>query len=166
MLNSRHYSEEGVSSLIGYIVITSILITMMIIMILVVNNAVMERPVIALLDHSFVDIGNGVSTRMLEVYIIAPTNLADTGSVNTSLDIPDEVVGRDYLVEVYTPTWNPPLAPDDPRNWGNDLLTVSGGGGNPKNISLAGIGAGLEFGITGSTTARGVNSIRYSSEGL
>jgi hypothetical protein len=103
---------------------------------------------------------------MLEVYIIAPTGLTENGEISTRFDIPDDIAGRDYFVEVYSPPVDQSLPPDDPRNWGNDVLKISGGGGNQKIASLSGIGAGLKYGITGSTTARGINRIQYSSEGL
>jgi hypothetical protein len=155
MTKKYSFHEEGVSSLIAYIMITSVLITMMIILMLVINTTIMERPVTNLLDRSFVDIGNGVSTRMVEVYMISPT---ESGAITTSFDIPDDVAGRGYLVEINSA----PL--DDPSAWGTDTLSVSGSSVK-KTISLSGIGASLRYGVYGSTTGSGMNRIRYCSEG-
>jgi len=155
MMKKYSSSEDGVSSLIEYIMITSVLITMMIIMMLVINTTIMERPVTNLLGPAFADIGNGVSTRMVEVYTISPT---ESGSISTRFDIPDNIAGREYIVEINSA----PL--DDPSAWGTDSLTVSGSG-VVKTISLSGIGASLRYGVYGNTTGRGMNRIRYCAEG-
>lgn len=145
--------EEGVSSLIEYIMISGVLVTLFIIMMLTINSFLIEQPVNMVLDRSFVDIGNGVSTRMVEVYIIAPQLSQETkqsnqnGYLTTNFDIPDEVVGRDYLISVSN------------SGEGKDSLIISRGS-IEKKISLAGIGASLS--ISGNTTSRGTNQISYN----
>jgi len=43
---------------------------------------------------AFTDIGNGVSTRIVDVYAIAPRD----GMNSTKFDIPDDIAGKDYSV--------------------------------------------------------------------
>jgi len=67
-------NEEGVTRLMEYIIITGVLLVLMIVMIFVVNAVLMEGPADRLRYHAFVDIGNGVSTRVVDLYVIAPGN--------------------------------------------------------------------------------------------
>lgn len=146
----KHYDyqnnhESGVSHLLEYVFITSVLVTLMVIMVLSINPVFFERPLYQLKDNAFIDIGNGVSTRIVDLYVIAP----DNGTITTHYDIPDVVAGRGYLVEV---------SGDAP----NDAIVVTGDGITRK-APLAGIGATL--GVSGSTSSSGVNEIQYDSTG-
>jgi hypothetical protein len=139
--------EAGVSGLIEYIIITSVLMILMVILMLTVNGVMMQGPVENLLDHSFIDIGNGVSTRIVDLYVIAPSE----GDISTRFDVPDDVAGRDYSIEII------------PIVDGNDRLEISRGA-MKRTVSLAGIGATL--GVGGSTQSSGLNRIRYNSSGF
>jgi hypothetical protein len=138
-------NEEAVSHLIEYILITSILLILLVITMLTVNGVFMEGPVDNLLGHAFIDIGNGVSTRMVDVYVISP----DVGNITTNFDIPDEVAGRDYIVQI--------------NQSQSGKLTISRGGIS-RTMSLSGIGASK--GVSGSTTSGGLNQILYDWEGF
>ena len=45
---------------------------------------------------AFTDIGNGLSTRIVDVYAIAP----EKGNITSNFDLPDEIGGRNYMVEI------------------------------------------------------------------
>jgi hypothetical protein len=140
-------NEDGVSHLIEYLIISGVLVILMVIMMLMVNGVMIEGPVDNLLDHAFIDIGNGVSTRMVDVYIISP----DEGDISTDFDVPDDVAGRDYIIGV------------NPGQDGTGQLTISRGA-MQRNMSLSGIGANM--GVAGSTTSSGLNRISYSWTGF
>ena len=89
--------EEGVTRLMEYIIITGVLLLLMIVMMFSVNASIMEGPANKLRYHAFVDIGNGVSTRIVDLYVIAPGN----GTIETKFDIPDDVAGKGYFVDVW-----------------------------------------------------------------
>jgi len=89
-----------------------------------------------------------VSTRIVDLYVIAPNK----GEITSRFDIPDEVAGRGYFVQV---------SPGDSP--GNDVIVVTGGS-ITSEAPLAGIGATL--GVFGSTSSSGVNEIYYNSEGV
>lgn len=152
--------DDGVSSLIEYVMISGVLVALFIVMMLTINSIILEQPINNVLDRSFVDIGNGMSTRMVEVYTIAPPAFQDgrqsyqTGTIITKFDIPDDIAGRDYAIDtIKTPA-------------GKDTLVISRGS-IQKNISLAGIGASLSHGgVAGSTTSRGINQILYDWRGF
>jgi hypothetical protein len=141
------HSESGVSHLVEYILISSILVILMVITFLSLNNVFVYDPLNKLNYYAYEDIGNGISTRMVDLYIIAPTD----GNVTTSFDIPDDVAGRGYVVEVFSGTGH------------KDILRVTNGE-ITSDISLAGIGASL--GVMGRTTSSGLNQISYSSAGF
>jgi hypothetical protein len=138
--------EEGVSNLIEYVLISGVLMVLMVVMMLMVNSTIMEGPVNTVSYAAFTDIGNGVSTRIVDVYLTAPYN----GTISTMFDIPDDVAGRDYFVEIG-------------QTGTSQEVTVSRDYIYSK-VTLAGIGATRN--VTGNTTSRGINKISYDSRGF
>ena len=137
--------DSGVSGLIEYLLISGILMTVMIVLMLNINTVIMQDPADRLSFSAFIDIGNGVSTRIVEVYVLAPNE----GTISTKFDIPNDVAGRSYQVDIQ------PSGVDE-------NIVVSRGSINSR-ISLSGIGATLPAG--GSTTGAGLNQITYNSSG-
>jgi hypothetical protein len=145
----NHLSDESaVANMIEYLMITGVIMVLLIVMLLLINTNIMEDPANRLVYVAFTDIGNGVSTRIVDVYSIAPV----TGSVVTKFDIPDEIVGKDYFVEI-----------GPGANLADQEVVVSRGYVE-SHIALAGIGASKA--VAGNTTGRGVNVIRYESGGF
>ena len=140
--------EAGVANLIEYVMISGVLMFLMVVMMLMVNTNIMEGPADQVSSAAFTDIGNGVSTRIVDVYVTAPYN----GTISTIFDIPDDVAGKDYFVEIgqgINPT------NQDVKVWRGYLSST---------VSLAGIGA--TRGVKGNTTGRGINKISYDSGGF
>jgi len=146
--HNRQHNESAVANMIEYLMISGVIMALFIVMLLLVNNNIMEGPANRLIYVSFTDIGNGISTRIVDVYAIAP----DEGDITTHFDIPDEIVGRGYFVE---------LGPS--QNSADQEITVSRNYLN-AHIAIAGIGA--TRGVGGNTTGAGMNIISYNSEGF
>lgn len=146
-IDSHQQHEGGVSNIIEYILISSILLIFMVILLTTLNPLLIEGPMDQLTRHAYIDIGNGVSTRMVDLYIIAP----DEGNIKTKYDIPDDVAGRGYVVMI------------EPASGGKDMLKISGDRMEIR-MSLSGIGATL--GVGGGTSSSGLNEIRYDSAGF
>jgi hypothetical protein len=140
-------TESGVANLIEYIMISGVLMGLLIVMLLLVNTNIMEDPANRLAYVAFTDIGNGISTRIVDVYAIAPRD----GTITTRFDIPDDVAGKDYIVEI-----GPGVDPVDQD------VTVSRGT-LETHVALAGVGA--TRGVAGNTTGKGLNKISYNSSG-
>ena len=140
--------EAGVANLIEYVMISGVLMFLMVVMMLMVNTNIMEGPADQVSSAAFTDIGNGISTRIVDVYVTAPYN----GTISTIFDIPDDVAGKDYFVEI-GPGINP--TNQDVTVWRGYLSST---------VSLAGIGA--TRGVMGNTTGRGINKISYDSGGF
>jgi hypothetical protein len=134
--------------MIEYIMISGVLMALLIVMLLLVNTNIMENPANRLTYVAFTDIGNGVSTRIVDLYAIAPRD----GTITTIFDIPDDIAGKDYFVEI-----GPGINPVD-----QDVMVSRGY--LEAHVSLAGVGASR--GVGGNTTGRGMNIISFDSEGF
>jgi hypothetical protein len=137
--------ESGVSHLIEYTIITGIVILLFVIMVPMVTEVFIRGPTEQLTESAYTDIGNGVSTRIIDLFAIIP--YYNNATITTKFDIPDDVAGRDYLVEI---KGNP-----------GEMIRISGGSGISSTVSLAGIGKTVFGASEGSTTASGLNYIEY-----
>lgn len=144
-LNKKQQNEPSVANMIEYIMVSGVLMGLLIVMMLMVNTNILEAPADRLTYVAFADIGNGISTRIVDVYAVAPQN----GTINTTFDIPDDIAGKDYYVDI-----------GEGPNPVDQNVRVSRGYLQTE-ISLAGVGA--TRGVNGSTTGKGLNMIRYDS---
>lgn len=139
------FHDSGISTLTEYVTISGILLVLLTVTIIVVNSVFIGGPSDRLAYNAYVDIGNGMSTRIVDLYVIAPEN----GTITTIFDIPDDVAGRNYYVMA--------------EKQGVDQEIVVTDGEITSTVMIAGIGG--TRGITGNTTGSGWNRIMYSSEG-
>lgn len=146
----RRRTESGVANLIEYILISGVLTGLFIVVLLLTNTHFMEMPARTITYSAYTDISNGVSTRIVDIYAIAPVN----GDITSRFDIPDEVAGRGYLVEVGN-LYSEDLSAQTVRISGNSVVA---------NVAIAGIGSTRRAG--GNTTGSGMNRISYNSGGF
>jgi len=144
----KNHAENGVSTLIEYVMITTIMVILFVVVLLEVNSNFMQGPAETLQYNAFTDIGNGISTRIVDVYAIAPT----TGNITSSFTLPDEVAGQDYFVDIYT---GATAADQGVRVYQGNIMS---------NISIAGISSTRN--VTGNTTGSGIQQISYDSAGF
>jgi hypothetical protein len=146
-------NDSAVANMIEYLLVTAVMMGLFIVLLLLVNTNIMEDPANRLVYVAFTDIGNGVSTRIVDVYSISPKE----GMVYTHFDIPDDIAGKDYFVDVGTRKNPDNGAMNDQyiRIYRNFLTT---------DITLSGIGATRN--VSGSTTGRGLNTICFNSSGI
>ena len=142
------HTESAAANMIEYIMISGVLMALLIVLLLLVNTNIMENPANRLAYVAFTDIGNGVSTRIVDIYAITPRD----GTITTRFDIPDDIAGKDYFVEI-----GPGANPVD-----QDVMVSRGD--LETHVALAGVGASR--GVAGNTTGRGMNIISYDSEGF
>ncbi|WP_321505520.1 hypothetical protein [uncultured Methanoregula sp.] len=136
--------------MVEYILISGILMCLFVVMLLLVNANFMEGPANTIAYSAFTDVGNGVSTRIVDTYAIAPA----IGNISSHFDIPDDIAGQDYFVEIGNTATDDPTA-QTVTVWRN---TVS------STVGIAGIGSTLR--AAGNTTGAGMNMISYDSEGF
>jgi hypothetical protein len=137
-------SDQAVNTLISYLVISGILMVLIVVTMIMVSNTVIERPADQLTYYSFIDISNGVSTRIVDVYSV-PSDKSQV-IITSQYSIPETVAGRDYQVDIspYTGTGE------------SQEVTVSRGT-QKSTVYISGIGASRAAG--GSTTGRGIKQI-------
>ena len=149
-LHPDRKSETGVANLIEYVMVTGVLMCLFIVMLLLVNTNIMENPANTLSYYTFTDIGNGISTSIVDVYSLAPQN----GTLSTKYNIPPDVAGKSYSVDIE------PSANQNDQNvivWRDDISS---------NISLSGIMLTTHGTVIGNTTSGGINMISYDSSGF
>lgn len=141
--------ESAAATLIEYITVSGVCMGLLIILLLLITTNLMENPTNRIVSVAFTDIGNGVSTRMVDVYSLAPVK----GTIVSKFDIPDEILGKSYFVEI------------DQEGADQIVIVSHGDPGTSSRISLTGIGATLNRGTaSGRTTGSGMNIISYNSE--
>jgi hypothetical protein len=138
--------SDGVTNLVEYITITGILLLLLVVVLFTVNSVFMQGPGDTLRYYAFTDIGNGMSVRIVDLYVIAPHN----GTISTRFLLPRDVAGQDYFVRADL--------------LGADQVIVVERGDVSSRINIAGIGA--TKGVTGNTTSSGWNLITYNSQGF
>jgi hypothetical protein len=139
--------DAGVATMIEYVMVSGVIMGLFIVMLLLVHAHFVEMPVTTLTYSAFTDIGNGLSTRIVDVYAIAPAS----GNISSSFDLPDEIGGRNYVVEISGD------ASGQTVDISRDLIVA--------RVALAGIGASKYGTAGGNTTGAGVNRVSYDSEG-
>jgi hypothetical protein len=144
----KNHAETGVSTLIEYVMISTIMVILFVVILLEVNANFMQGPAETLQYNAFTDIGNGVSTRIVDVYAIAPT----TGNISSSFTLPDEIAGQNYFVDIYTGATEA------------DQGVMVYQGNIVSNISIAGISSTRN--VSGNTTGSGFSYISYDSQGF
>jgi hypothetical protein len=140
--------SDGVTNLVEYIAITGILLLLLIVVLFTVNTVFMQGPGDTLRYYAFTDIGNGMSVRIVDLFVIAP----DQGTITTRFILPSDVAGQDYFVRANVTTE------------GKDQTIIVERGAVHSDINIAGIGA--TKGVIGNTTSSGWNLITYNSSGF
>jgi hypothetical protein len=139
--------------MIEYLMVTAVIMGLFIVMLLLVNTNIMEDPANRLVYVAFTDIGNGVSTRMIDVYAISPND----GTIFTKFDIPDDIAGNDYSVEVGS------RQNQDSGEFNDQYIRIYR---NYLSTDIALSGIGVTRNVGGSTTGKGMNTICYNSSGV
>ncbi|HMK46671.1 MAG TPA: hypothetical protein VK436_08600 [Methanocella sp.] len=92
----RLADDEGVTAIIEYtmtFIFAFIIFTMTMAMF---DGMFISGPTDAVSRIQFTDVGNDVSAKILDTYLIAP----EMGHVSTLFEIPDTVAGKDYMLDV------------------------------------------------------------------
>jgi|LGOV01.1.fsa_nt_gb hypothetical protein len=90
------FDEKAVSTTLGYILVVSIGVTFFSILMLSLNSIFYDTPKAIVTESVYNDLGNEISTKMVDIYIIAPMN----GSIDTKFDIPINIANERYKIEI------------------------------------------------------------------
>ena len=126
------FDEKAVSTTLGYILIVSIGVSFFSILMLSMNSIFYDTPKAIVTESVYNDIGNAISTRMVDIYIIAPMN----GSIDTKFDIPINIANEGYKIEIIGSSGD------------QEILVSSLDSSNNVAVSINGIGHSLDA-VTG-----------------
>jgi hypothetical protein len=134
-LSDRSFSgdESGVTAMMEFILMFILAAAIFSIFVMNFNSIFMNQPKYVVASNQFVDIGNDVTTKIIDTYLIAP----DNGTVLTFFDMPESIAGYTYAVnvkpvgvddrevEVFTDQ-NPDLSVFTTLNGANTTISING----------------------------------------
>lgn len=143
-----HRDDSGVSPVVEYI-ITFIVASIIFTTVLVMSNGMfIQGPQQSVSQLRYTDVGNDLSAKMIDTYIIAPQD----GSISTVFDMPDTVAGKSYVVYVKRST----------NKWDKEIAVSSDTGDVVMNVTLNAVNQTIP--ITGRTSSQSfIHKIYYSS---
>jgi len=86
--------EDAVSTTLGYLLMSGIAMIMLAIVMVSCVNMFVDNPARIVMRAGFTDVGNEISTKIVDIYIICP----DNGTLTTDLTMPVEIGGGQYQV--------------------------------------------------------------------
>lgn len=137
---NNQMNDSGVSPVIEYIitfVVASIIFTTMLV---ISNGLFIEGPQKTVSQLQFTDVGNDLSAKMIDTYIIAPKD----GAVSTDFDMPSSIAGRSYVVNVQ----------NSKNAWDKEIAVSSDSGDVIMSVTLNGVSQTIP--LTGSTSSHDV----------
>jgi hypothetical protein len=94
-------NDNGVTSLVEYILtftIASILFTIVLVM---ANSMFIDGPQRTVSRVQFTDIGNDLTAKVVDTYLIVPDpGVSKTFDISTKFDIPSTVAGNSYMADI------------------------------------------------------------------
>jgi hypothetical protein len=116
--------DSGVTAMLEYLitfVFAFIIFTMILSMF---DGMFIKGPERTVSTIQFADVGNDVTAKILDTYLIAPAN----GSVFTVFDMPETAAGKDYMLYILTSAneWDKEIIVHSPHSMLNMSVTLNG----------------------------------------
>lgn len=141
----NHLGVSSVMELTITFIIASLIFS---VLIMSFNSLFLETPQYLVTRNQFADIGNSVSTMLIDTYLVVPEN----GTLTTTFTEPEAVTGSAYQIQIH-------------RSGSNDreVLVTSGDSGISVSVTLNGANSTIPInGTTNSTDY--LHRIEYISE--
>ena len=140
--------DEGLSPLMEYI-LTFVFASLIFSVIMFMSNGMfIEGPRKTVCTVQFADIGNDITTRIVDTYLIAPKE----GNISTAFDMPMTVAGKWYMVDINS----------SPNGWDKEVIVYSTYGYSRMKVTLNGVNSTIP--ISGSTSSQNpAHKISYDS---
>lgn len=87
--------DRGVSTTFGYILTVGISVIFFSLVVLTYSSILIQSPTTLAVMGQYNDVGNEVSSKIMDIYVIAPEN----GTLETDLRLPGELGGEGYVIE-------------------------------------------------------------------
>ena len=120
----RRANDRGLSAVIEYMISFVISFIVFIMILAMFDGMFIQGPTDAVSHIQFTDVGNTVTAKIVDTYLIAP----ETGNISTSFDMPDKVAGRDYTLEIRPGKngWDKEIFVYSPYSRVNTTVTING----------------------------------------
>ncbi len=88
--------DSGVSSTMEFMLSFIVAAAIFSYFVINLNNLFMGMPEDTVARNQYLDVGNDISTKLIDTYLVAP----DYGDLTVNFDMPEEIVGQAYKVKV------------------------------------------------------------------
>jgi len=136
-------NEEAVSLTVGYVLFSIIFVGFYAMVLLSSDKLFIEGPSNIVVKEQFRDIGNMLSTKITDIYIISPEN----GIIETSYMIPSEIGKETYIIDA------------EPISMDQIIEVRSIDSDKSVSVTISGIASSLN----GTATSGSINGTAYSS---
>lgn len=140
--------DGAVSAVIEYLITFTIAFIIFTMVASMFNGMFINGPTDVVSMIQFTDVGNDVSAKLLDTYLIAP----ETGNVSTTFEMPDSIAGHDYKLNIQTST----------NGWDKEVVVYSDYTSISTTVTINGVNSTIP--INGSTTSMyTTHKIKYDS---
>ena len=129
--------DRGVNAIIEYMIAFMIAFLVFTMILAMFDSMFIRGPTDIVSRIQFTDVGNDVTAKILDTYLIAP----DTGNVSTSFGIPDKVAGKEYRLDI-RPSHN---------GWDKEVVVYSSYTAVNATVTINGVNSTIP--INGSTSS-------------
>lgn len=147
-MQSLRSNDAGVTAMLEYIltfVSAFIIFTMLLSMF---NGMFIQGPQRTVATAQFADVGNDVTAKIMDTYLIAPK----TGNISTTFSVPERIAGQEYTVDIHTSA----------NGWDEEILVHSPSLNMAMSVTLNGVSSTIP--ISGSTSSMtNIHQIKYDS---
>ncbi len=112
------------------------------------NSIFYDTPKAIVTESVYNDLGNEISTKMVDIYIIAPMN----GSIDTQFDIPIKIANERYKIEMIGSSGNQEIIVSSLDSSKNVVISINGIGHSVVNVTGEIYSGTAEHGIRFATT--------------
>ena len=140
--------RAGVTAMLEYMITFVFAFIIFTVMLSMFDGMFIRGPEKTVSTIQFADVGNDVTAKILDTYLIAPAK----GNVSTVFDMPATAAGKDYVLDIL-PSAN---------GWDKEIIVHSPYTGQNVSVTLNGVNATIP--ITGNTSSMSMgHRVRYDS---
>lgn len=147
-MRAIHSNDSGVTAMLEYIITFVFAFIIFTVMLSMFDGMFIKGPERTVSIVQFADVGNDVTAKILDTYLIAPVS----GNVSTVFDMPERVAGRDYVLDIRTSA----------NGWDKEIVVHSSYTNLNLSVTLNGVNSTIP--IVGSTSSVSpVHRVKYDS---
>ena len=118
------FDDAGVTAMLEYIITFVFAFIIFTVMLSMFDSMFIQGPAQTVSTIQFADIGNDVTAKILDTYLVAPA----TGNVSTVFNMPQTAAGKDYTLNILTSAngWDKEIIVHSPYSMLNISVTLNG----------------------------------------